>query len=110
MDLKRTSSGEIEIVEIGGEIDSYTSPKARDFFAEILNEQKKKLLIDFTDVGYISSAGLATLIEVFQKMHMYNGVLKLCCMNDTTKGIFEIAKLDSIFSIYKTREEAINAF
>ncbi len=110
MDLKRVSSGGIEIVEIKGDVDSYTSPKARDFFAEILKEQKKKLLIDFADVGYISSAGLATLIEVFQKMHMYDGVLKLCCMNDATRGIFEIAKLDSIFSIYKTREEAINAF
>ncbi|MBN2190097.1 MAG: STAS domain-containing protein [Candidatus Aureabacteria bacterium] len=110
MEFERKSEGDIELVLLKGDMDSHTSPKARDFFAGILKEEKKKLVVDLADVKYISSAGLATLIEVFQKMHRYGGLLKLCGMNETTKGIFEIAKLDSIFAIYETRDEAVSSF
>ncbi|MDD5645236.1 MAG: STAS domain-containing protein [bacterium] len=110
MEFERKTESDVDVILLKGDMDSHTSPKARDFFAGILKEGKKKIVVDLDGVKYISSAGLATLIEVFQKMHRYGGSLKLCGMNETTKGIFEIAKLDSIFAIYETKDKAVAAF
>ena len=70
-------------------------------------QNSKKIVVDLSRVSYIDSSGLATLVEMFKKTRTQGGSLGLSGMNDKVKSLFEITKLDKLFSIFKTQDEAI---
>ena len=68
-----------------------------------------KLVLDFKEVQFLSSAVLGLLIRISKKIYESNGQLKLCNINDKIFQIFTITRLDRIFDIFKTQEAAINS-
>ena len=69
-----------------------------------------KVLMNFENVQYMSSAVLGKLITLHKKVKREKGVLKLCCIDKSVKEIFEIMKLDKLFDIYDTEEKALESF
>ena len=67
------------------------------------------LLLDFTGVNYIDSSGLATLIEYFQAVQGFKGRLVLACLSPRVKNVFEIVRLEQIFSIHPDVPSALSA-
>ena len=53
--------------------------------------------MDLKKVSYIDSSGLATFVEALQRMNQAGGKLVLMGLTAAVRGVFEIAKLDSIF-------------
>lgn len=100
----------IFIFRINGIVDINTSPEFKKAFDHFINEDHNKIVIDLTDVGYIDSSGLATLVEIFKKLRNAGGKFKLVGLSEKIKGLFEITKLDKLFDIKKDEEEAINSF
>ena len=68
-----------------------------------------KLVLDFKEVQFLSSAVLGLLIRISKKIYESNGQFKLCNINDKIFQIFTITRLDRIFDIFKTQEAAINS-
>lgn len=99
----------IRILEISGEIDFHTSRELREKFQEILGKQCSRLLVNLKKVSYIDSSGLATFVEAFQRMSRAGGKLVLVGLVPAVRGVFEIAKLDSIFDLSDSEEKAIAA-
>ncbi len=64
------------------------------------------LVLDFSNVRFLSSAVLGLLIRLSKKVYEQQGTLKLCCIDDKIYEIFRITRLTKIFDIYPTREEA----
>ena len=98
---------EIRIVEVSGEIDFHTSRELRDKFREILEKNCLRLLVNLKKVTYIDSSGLATFVEALQKMGRGGGKLVLAGLTPAVRGVFEIAKLDSIFTLEDSEERAL---
>lgn len=69
-----------------------------------------KMVLDFTNVQFLSSAVLGMLIRVSKKVYESNGQLKLCNINEKIFQIFTITRLERIFDIFKTRESALADF
>ena len=101
---------DVLILDITGEIDINTSPDLRKSFDKLIKDQNKKVLLSLASVGYIDSSGLATLVEMLQKMKRFGGVLRLASLSDKVKGLFEITKLDKLFGIFSNEEEALKDF
>ncbi|MBI1869850.1 MAG: STAS domain-containing protein [Chlamydiae bacterium] len=95
------------IVDLGGEIDLYQSPQVRKKFEGVLAKNPKRLLVNLTKVSYMDSSGLATLVEVFQITKKKGIVFGLFGMNTTLKGLFEITRLEKVFSIYPEEAQAL---
>lgn len=93
-----------------GEININTSPELRKVFGKFIRSNIKQIIIDFSEVPYTDSSGLATLIELLQRLKKTGGELKLCGMSDKIKGIFEVTRLDKLFSIYNSCESALKGF
>ncbi len=98
------------IVDLTGEVDFYNSSKVRERFINLVKQKRKAILINLGEVTYIDSSGLATLIELMQKLNGYGGKLKLIGLNQSVRNIFEVSKLTEIFSIYQEEQEALKAF
>ncbi|MBN1688074.1 MAG: STAS domain-containing protein [Candidatus Omnitrophica bacterium] len=104
--VKQESEG-LELVELQGDLDFHCSPELREALSKLVDRQASKILIDLKQVGYVDSSGLATFVELFQKMKRYGGKLVLFNLTQSVRSVFEIAKLDSIFKLAQNREEAL---
>jgi anti-sigma B factor antagonist len=106
MNVKSYEQDGVAVFQVNGEINISTSPDLRKLFEK---ESKKKIVIDFEKVSYIDSSGLATLVEVLKRTKTQGGSLGLAAMSDKVKSLFEITKLDKLFSIFQNQKDAISA-
>ena len=97
------------IVHLKGEVDLNVSPKLRAQLKELTGRRLPLIVIDMSAVPYIDSSGVATLVECLQSVSRYKGQLRLASLTPRASGVFEISRLDTVFAIYKTVEEALEA-
>ena len=69
-----------------------------------------KMVLNFENVQYMSSAVLGKLITLNKSILAEKGKLKLCSIDKNVFEIFSIMKLDKLFAIYDTEEEALESF
>lgn len=100
----------IVIVSIEGDVDLYSSPKLRTVLLELTKAKKKSVLVDLNNVRYMDSSGVATLVEALQQIGKYKGKLKLANLRAAVKDVFELSRLDKVFDIYETIDDAKNDF
>ena len=95
--IKKYNEKELTI-EVKDRIDTVTAP---DFENEILDEMGKfdSLIIDFTNLEYISSAGLRVLIATQKKLKPENIPMTIINVNDTINEIFRMSGFDKILKI-----------
>ena len=100
MQITERTEQNVPVVAITGDIDLETSPQLRDFLRPKSSAKTPSLLLDFSGVNYIDSSGLATLIEYFQAVQGFKGRLVLASLSPRVKNVFEIVRLEQIFSIH----------
>ena len=110
MNIKMDQKNNVCICRMSGEIDINTSPQIKKVFDKILSEKKEKILINFKDVSYVDSSGLATLVEMLKNIRSYGGRLKLSSLSSKIRSLFEITKLEKLFDISNDEEEALSSF
>lgn len=66
-----------------------------------------KIVIDFSNVQFLSSAVLGLLIRISKKVNENRGRLKLCCISPKIFDIFKITRLDEIFDIHDDAKKAL---
>lgn len=101
---------DIIICKPQGEINIHHSPQLRKSFSELIRQDAKKVIVDFSSVSNIDTSGLATLIEMYHRLKKHQGHLKLSDLNANIRKMFDILKLCKFFEIYPTREDAIKTF
>lgn len=67
------------------------------------------LVIDFTNVHFLSSAVLGLLIRISKRVNENKGRLKLCGIGARIFDIFKITRLDEIFDIYDDAKKALSS-
>lgn len=77
---------------------------------DALEAGERKFLIDFTSTGYIDSSGLGVLVSMSKKVREAGGELRLVGLNEDLRTLFELTKLDSLFAINDTLDEALASF
>ena len=110
MQIKIEEKDGVRICYAEGDIDINSSPQIKKVFDKISQERSEKVLINLKGVGYIDSSGLATLVEILKNFRSHDGKLKLCNLSNKVKSLFEITKLEKLFDITDTEEEAVKAF
>jgi len=94
------------ILHLSGEIDLHSSPALRDVFLSLLAEPPRRIILDLTQVRYIDSSGVGTIVELKRRASRSESRLVLVGLQVRVRSIFEIAKLDRFFTITQTLDEA----
>lgn len=81
-----------------------------ELLALVVNEPRPKLLISFSNVDHLSSAALGALITIHNKMKGLSGQLRLADIDPQIYEVFEITKLNKLFQIHETSDEAADSF
>ena len=110
MEISVTESGDVRILSFQGNLDTNTSPQAESEINSLIDAGAQKLLVNFENLDYISSAGLRILLATAKKLKASQGDLKICGLNETVQEVFDISGFATILSVTKTEEEALGAF
>lgn len=76
----------------------------------LLEKEKKNLVADLSDVAFVNSTGIGILIRAFTTVKNAGGELKLAGMSEKINGLLSITKLNSVFDIHASVDEAVKSF
>ena len=110
MEIAKKEVGAVAVVAVTGNLDTNTAPVAQAYLDRVVEEGGTKILLDFTNLGYISSAGLRVLLTIAQRLEISSGVLRVCSLNSTVQEIFEISGFSTIFEVFDSESEALEGF
>lgn len=79
-------------------------------FSLVDEDHRQKIVLDFTNVEYLSSAALGKLITMDKKVKASGGKLRLCSIRSDILEVFKITRLDKLFTIREDREKALEGF
>jgi len=96
---QRQSIDDGMVVKPEGEIDLIRSPQLRAELMELLDQGMARLIVDLSDVPFMDSSGVATLVEALQIQRRKSNKLVLCGLQAKVRSIFEISRLDMVFQI-----------
>jgi anti-sigma B factor antagonist len=95
------------VISLAGEVDLYTAPEFKQQLLEVIGRGAKQVVVDFSNTTFIDSTTLGVLVGGVKRLRTNDGQLSLVCNDRNITKIFEITGLDRVFTIYPTRNEAL---
>lgn len=110
MDVKTAEVDGITVVT--PVVDHLDASNAKDFKLATVRvlEGKSRAVINLNEVSFIDSTGLGAILSCFRRINTDRGELKLCCMSKPVRTLFELVRMNKVFEIYGSEEEAIRSF
>ena len=93
------------VVTLEGEVDLEHSPQARKALLDAV-AKNNNVVVDLSGVSYIDSSGIASLVESFQTARKNGGGFTLASVSDSALRVLQLARLDKVFTIAASVEEA----
>ena len=93
------------IIEVEGRIDGLTSSILNKTFEQAAEDGNHNLIVDFSSVSYISSAGLRVFLHVQKKLKPVGGEVILLSMQETALDVFRVSGLNNLFRIITELQE-----
>jgi anti-sigma B factor antagonist len=109
VEISKTEESGTNILHIEGEIDLHASPALRAELHQSIQAKTPTLVVDLTGVKYIDSSGLATLVEYVRDSKTFGGKIALFGLQPKVKMVFELVRLNELFSITDSKDSALAA-
>jgi anti-sigma B factor antagonist len=97
------------VITLGGEVDLHTAPELRQRMGDAIDDGCRELVVDLTDVTFLDSMTLGVLLGALKRLRQRSGDLKVVISDPSLRRIFEITLLDSVFTLFDTRQAALSA-
>jgi anti-sigma B factor antagonist len=110
MNFEVTKEGDVTVVEVTGQLIVGNRQELKDDVLKLLEDGGRKFLIDFRDTAYIDSSGLGVLVSLSKKIREKGGEMRLSNLNEDLRTLFELTKLDTLFIIADSRDQALQDF
>jgi len=98
----------LELIFNGDLIGENNGPAIIELVNDIISRDIKLCLVDISDVRYVNSSGIGVLITVLTKFRNKGGEVILINPSEQVKKLLIITKLNAIFNVVDSREEAIS--
>lgn len=98
--------GAVHVVELAGELDANTSPAAQQVIMP-LAASGAKILLDMTEVSFMSSAGLRLLLSTYRQVSSLGGTVALAGLSEELKDTMSMTGFLSFFTIHDTADSGV---
>jgi anti-sigma B factor antagonist len=98
---------DVLIIDCSGDIDMYSSPKLRDALMKEIKANGPSVLVNMSDVPYIDSSGIATLVEGLQLTRQTKTRFGLFGLHPNARSVLELARLHKVFTLFDTESDAL---
>ena len=104
-------AGPVTVVDLSGRITlGDGSALLRTTIRGLLQDERKKILLNLADVDYIDSSGIGELVSGYTAVKNQSGELKLLQLTKKVRDLLQITKLYTVFDIYTDENTAIRSF
>jgi anti-sigma B factor antagonist len=100
----------VAVLQVEGQLIVGNRQELKELVQAALDKGDRRLLIDFSRTGYIDSSGLGALVSISKKIREAGGELRLSGLNEDLRSLFELTKLDTLFAIAETPQQALASF
>ena len=109
MEIQKQQVGDVWLVTGNGRLDGIHSSAFANQVEKLITRTNPKILIDFTDIDFVTSAGLRVLLLLVKKANASGSVFALCSVNDQVRQVLDVSGFTPMFSIHPGRAEGIAA-
>jgi anti-sigma B factor antagonist len=112
LNMKERQAGDVTVLDMDGKITiGEGSVALRSAIRRLLEEGKKKVLLNLAGVGYIDSSGIGELVSSYTAIEVKGGgQLKLLNLTQKLQDLLTITKLLTVFDVYESEADALNGF
>ncbi|MBP8128988.1 MAG: STAS domain-containing protein [Candidatus Hydrogenedentes bacterium] len=110
MNVHRLESGAVTVLRPVGDLDEEGAKDLRLSLGGCLQDQRARLVVNLTDVNFVSYLGLGLLVECLRQFRACRGDLRLAGVNLYTRRIMRMAGILHLFEIYEDETVAIDSY
>ena len=97
------------VLAMSGELNINSAPDLRDLLVKHVKAKQPRLMLDLSELSFMDTSGLATLIEAHLKTEKQGGALVLFGLQPRILEVFEVTRVIDLFSVWETQEQALEA-
>lgn len=102
--------GDLLELAVDGQLVVANRQEFKQLVLDEVEQGARRVLIDFTNTGYIDSSGLGALVSLGKRIREQGGELRLSGLNEDLRTLFELTRLDTLFRLYDVRSSALVGF
>ena len=105
--IEQKKTGDYEVVSLHEKrLDASIAVDFKERMGDIINAGGTNVVLDLTDVNFIDSSGLGAIVSVLKSIGQ-TGELKVCGLQDAVMSMFKLTRMNKVFSIYSSADEAL---
>ena len=108
--VERHGVGSVSVLDVKGFLDAHTAPELENAFNGLIDDKQFKVVVNFKDLKYISSAGLGVFMAYVETMRENSGDIKFCNLKEDVYNIFDLLGFPLLYEFYKDESEAIDKY
>ncbi len=97
----------IAVIEVAGDVDMGHSIAFQQCLADVIAKSPEHVILDLTAVDYMDSSGIASLVKLHSQTKSVDCKLSLVGVHANVRSIFQITRLDGLFTVFADEQEAI---
>jgi anti-anti-sigma factor len=109
VELSESSDGAVTVIAVKGRLDSATAPALDERLSRTLAAPSRRLLIELSQLEYISSAGFRILLLATRQADASDGRIVLAGVSGKVRDLFDLGGFLDMFRICGTRDEGVAA-
>lgn len=102
--------GSVSVIDVRGYLDAHTAPDLEKVFDELLEKKIFKVVVNFKDLNYISSAGLGVFMAYVENMREHEGDIKFSNLKPEVFNIFDLLGFPMLYEFYDDESQAVDKF
>jgi len=110
LDISVQSLKRVDLITVSGRVDSSTAPELEETLEDRMGEGRHNLVLDMSDVNYLSSAGLRTLVSALRACKKKGGDVRIAHPSERVAEVMALAGLDSLFTMYDDVTIAVGSY
>jgi anti-sigma B factor antagonist len=112
MQITERTIGDVMVVDVAGRVTLSDGGDTilKDKLRSLVQQGRRKLLLNLADVAYVDSAGLGAIVQCYATVTNQGGSLKLLNVTKRIKDLLTITKLITVFDTYDNEAEAVTSF
>ncbi len=107
LELTLNQGGEKAIASIKGQLDTLTTPEFNKVLLELIENGERKIILDFSELDFISTAGLSGILMLVKRLKVEKGGLSVAALKGQVKKVFDISGMSSGIPVFGTVTEAL---